>query len=131
MVATAGRVSCGACGVSLDEDPSAHPDLRRPCSSCGSLLRKFNVQIEANAHSYIKLGIKVKPPGVPRPIIEQTVGDDLHRKTGRWMKLRRVVDRLTGWYSEAVTDPESGEVVHRCDEPLGDHRGHGADKKSQ
>jgi hypothetical protein len=78
-----------------------------------------------------KVNVKGKRPSMKRPFIEQTVGDDLHRKTGQWMKLHRVIDRLRNWYSEKVTDPASGEVVHSSEEPLSDHRGHGSDKNAK
>jgi hypothetical protein len=60
--------------------------------------------------------------------MDQTIGDDFHRKSGRWMKLYRLFDRVKRWYHERVTDPETGEVVHECSEPLTNHRGHGSDK---
>jgi hypothetical protein len=44
------------------------------------------------------------------------------------MKFQRVIDRLANWYHERVTDPTTGAVVHECDEPLTQHRGHGSAK---
>jgi len=75
-----------------------------------------------------KVTAKGRHTGERQPFIEQTVADDLHRKTGRWMKLHRVIDRLNNWYHKRVTDPATGEVVHECDEPLTEHRGHGSAK---
>jgi len=45
-------------------------------------------------------------------------GDDLHRKSGKWMKKEQLIDRAKDHYKEVVTDPETGSVVHHCDEPL-------------
>ncbi len=61
--------------------------------------------------------------------MEQVVGYDLHRKTGRWMRLQRVIDRVNNWYREIIHDPKTGEIVHQTDEPLTEHQGHGDAKK--
>jgi hypothetical protein len=59
-----------------------------------------------------------------KPYIEGKVGDDLQRDTGEWMHLQRIIDRVKDWYTEVVTDAETGKIVHRCEEPLSQHRGH-------
>lgn len=76
-----------------------------------------------------KLGMKGRHPGGGRPFIEQTSGDDLHKKSGKWMKVSRVVDREKDIYHEVVTDPATGAVVHECREPLSQHRHHGTAKR--
>jgi len=73
----------------------------------------------------------VKTPGVNRPRIEFVEGDDLHRDFGRWMKLSRQIDRENDRYRETVVDPKTGRVVHECDEPLSEHRGHGSAKREE
>ena len=60
--------------------------------------------------------------------MEQRFGDSLHRNSGKWMKLRRVIDRDNDWYEETVINPETGNVIHDCNEPLSAHRGHGSAK---
>ncbi|MCG6537661.1 MAG: hypothetical protein L7F78_23840 [Syntrophales bacterium LBB04] len=45
------------------------------------------------------------------------------------MKLSRVIDREKDIYYEVVFNPETGEIFHGCQEPLSQHRGHGASKK--
>ena len=42
--------------------------------------------------------------------------------------MRRTVDRDGNWYRETFLDPETGEVLHHCEEPLTEHRGHGSAK---
>jgi hypothetical protein len=59
-------------------------------------------------HVREKIGMKGRRPGLKRPFVEQIAGDDLHRKTGRWMRLHRVIDRIRNWYSERVVDPDTG-----------------------
>jgi hypothetical protein len=75
-----------------------------------------------------KIGIKARAIEGGRPEYEAVEGDDLHRKSGIWMKLRRLIDRLNDCYLEIVVDPRTGETVHKTDEPLSEHRGHGSAK---
>src|SRR5713226_937583 len=121
-------VHCGGCDATLDEDPHGPAERRVPCPHCGSLLRRFDVNMSDTVMLKSKLTAKGRHPGEKRPFIDQTVGDDLHRKTGRWMRLHRIVDRLRDWYHERVTDPATGEVVHECEEPLSAHTSHGSAK---
>ena len=53
------------------------------------------------------------------------VGDDLHRKSGKWNKKERYLNKDSDTYKEVVVDPETGEIVHYCEEPLSQHQGHG------
>lgn len=41
------------------------------------------------------------------------------------MKKSRVIDKYKDRYMEKVTDPETGEIIHGCEEPLSEHFGHG------
>ena len=123
-------VRCGNCGIELDESSSTPPDDRTGCPSCGSMSRHFSVSISETVTVRSMLGLKGRHATGGRPFIEQKVCDDLHRKSDRWMRLERVIDRAKNWYRELVTDRETGKVVHQCDEPLSDHRGHGTAKKT-
>jgi hypothetical protein len=64
-----------------------------------------------------------------RPFHEAKFGADLHRATGRWMERELVIDRENDRYGERVIDPETGEIVYLCEEPLSQHQGHGTAKK--
>ena len=123
-------VTCEECGTLLDEDQSTPTESRKPCPKCGSLNRHVNIQVHDTANLREKIRMKGRDEA-GKPFIEQVHGDDLHRKSGKWMKLRRIIDRTKGWYHELVIDPETGETVHECQEPLSQHRGHGSAKRSQ
>ena len=129
MPADSVKVLCGRCREVLDEDPHAKAEDRGPCPTCGSTARHFEVAVSDEITLRSKVSLKAKHGGRGRPFVEQVVGDDLHRKTGRWMKLRRVIDRIRNWYSEVVTDSETAEIVHKTEEALSDHQGHGSAKK--
>ena len=126
-------VHCNACGATLDENPSAPVETRLPCPHCGSRSRRIDVTCSATLSLHSKLNLKARHAGEKRPFMDQTVGDDLHRKSGRWMKRYRLFDRVKvpNWYVERVTDAATGEVVHECSEPLKSHRGHGSAKAAK
>jgi hypothetical protein len=63
-----------------------------------------------------------------RPFVEKRQGDDLHRDTREWRTLNRAIDRDNDRYTETITSPTRG-VVRDVDEPLSQHRGHGAAKR--
>jgi hypothetical protein len=74
--------------------------------------------------------VKARRAGVGRPFLEQRVGDDFHRASGTWRRIRRVIDREKNRYVETVTDA-GGQVVRDVDVPLDEHRGHGSDATQQ
>ena len=124
-------VKCGNCGRPLDEDRN-EPN-RQPCEECGSITRTVKRAASDEAEFKERLGLKVKDPlltGRNKFRVEQVCGDELRRASGTWVKKVRVIDRENDKYLEVVTDPVTGEIVHRCDEPLSEHFGHGSAKKS-
>ena len=121
-------VLCGKCKLALKEDPHVQPSERIPYPSCGSTARIFQVSIHDSIIMKSKLGMKAKHSSGGKPFIEEVTGDDLYRKTNKWMNLSRVYDREKDLYKEIITDPITGEVVHECIEPLSKHTEHGTAK---
>ena len=130
MAVALGPVHCGACGNVLDESPNAPVEKRVPCPGpdCGSLSRHIHVTCSETLSFHSKLNLKARHAGERRPFVEQTVGDDLHRKSGRWMEFYRLIDRAKNWYHERITDPATGKIERECREPLTDHTGRGSAK---
>jgi hypothetical protein len=122
-------VTCDQCSMSLDEGPNTPIESRKPCPTCGSLDRHVQVSVYDTARVKEKLQLKGRHAVGGKPFTEQVHGDDLERKSGKWMILRRIIDRANDWYHELITDPETGTTVHECKEPLSQHRGHGAAKR--
>jgi hypothetical protein len=52
-----------------------------------------------------------------------------YNRGGAIAHLERVLDRADDRYRETVTMIHTGEVVHCCDEPLSQHRGHGSARR--
>lgn len=129
MAADAPLVTCSDCGQHLDEDPGTPTEARIPCPGCGSMTRTIHVTIRGTITVRGKLGMKGRNSGGGKPFIEQVQGADLHRDTGQWRELTRIIDRDNDLYHEVVKDPDTGEVLHECREPLSEHRGHGAAKR--
>ena len=64
-----------------------------------------------------------------KPFLELQTGDDFYRKTGEWNRREKIEDRENDRYYEHIVNPKTGEIVHHCEEPLSQHRGHGAARK--
>src|SRR5262245_17017361 len=52
-------------------------------------------------------------------------------RLGRYVKKTRVINRRDDYYFEDITDPQTGQTLHRCEEPLTEHRGHGDARPNQ
>jgi hypothetical protein len=98
------------------------------CPACGSL-QDLSISVEETIHVHEWLQKKDGLDGCKEPISEQVVGDELSYSTGRWVYKQRIIDRTNNLYYEIVIDKETGSILHFCSEPLGQHRGHGSDKK--
>jgi hypothetical protein len=66
--------------------------------------------------------------GKVKPYRETFTGFGYHRDTREWRQVCRVVDRDSDHYTERIVDA-AGNVVREVDEPLSQHRGHGAAKR--
>lgn len=130
MPADSIKVHCGKCDAELGGESATLAEKRSPCPFCGSTGRMVKVEVSDSITVRGMLDLKAREPGGGRPFMEQRVGDDLHRKSGMWMKLRRLIDRRANRYVEHITNPTTGEVVRDVEEPLDQHRGHGNAKTS-
>ena len=122
-------IKCAACGAPVGEFDAGMQPPPTPCPHCGSTARTYGVALEATVTLRSMLRFKARHPGGGRPFGEGEVGDDVHRKTGRWMRLERIIDRARDWYREHISDPTTGEVVRHVEEPLSQHRDHGSAKR--
>lgn len=125
------NVQCGQCKTPLNEPSDLPTEERPPCPECGSLSRHKLGTINSSIPFHSKVGYKAKRRGKGKPFIEGVAGDDLHRATGKWNRLERMIDRENDRYKEVIIDLETGRVVRHVEEPLSDHQGHGTAKKKQ
>lgn len=124
------RVVCSDCNGLLDETRCAESESS-PCPYCGSVRRTIRLAIGDRLEVMDGALGRVEDTARPRKKRvrrEFFTGSERHRKTGKWYRKERLVDRDNDIYKEIVVDPESGDVVHQCVEPLSQHRGHGSAK---
>jgi hypothetical protein len=102
---------------------------REPCPNCGSLARTFGTTITDSIEPHDSLAYKARhgDVGKVKPYLEALTGDDLHRGSGEWRRVSRVIDHENDRYTERITDA-AGNVVRDVDEPLSQHRNRGAAK---
>ncbi|MDH4275738.1 MAG: hypothetical protein OEW08_11920, partial [Gammaproteobacteria bacterium] len=94
--------------------------------SCGSKSRRYNVLVidNATAHDGFRLKARHGPKG--KPYLEVRVSEEVNRRNGKWVNRSLRVDRDKDEYKEMVEDKDTKEIIHRCDEPLSEHIGHGS-----
>ena len=121
---------CGACGRQLEEPPSTPAGKRFACPDCGSQSRKFGVEIASVAE--LEASVKGKATsgeaGKPgeRPWLWTISGPSWSHDRQKWMHREKTGNRRDNQYTEVVWDPDTGEIIHECGEPLRDHQGHGS-----
>jgi hypothetical protein len=120
-------VSCSGCGAFLPEQGQI--DDPEPCPGFGSTARTFAVTLTDTVAAYDSLATKARhgDVGQVKPFREAFTGFDYHRDSQEWRQVYRVIDRENNRYTERIVDG-AGNVVRDVDEPLSQHRGHGAAK---
>ena len=127
-----GVINCAKCGNPIEE-----PKESAPCPRCGSNRRIMNIDhgeeiVGLDIKEQLKITCKdPKQTGKNKIKYEGLYGDDLHKKSGKWNKKERIIDRENDRYMEKIIDPETGKVIHHCDEPLSEHQGHGSAKNKK
>lgn len=122
-------VLCACCSKELNESVDCPKESREPCPRCGSTARCYRVSLAGQLCAHSMLKYKARTPGVKKPFAEGLSGTELFRNMSKWIRKTRVIDRREDRYSEQITDIETGETIHCCDEPLSEHKGHGSARK--
>lgn len=99
-----------------------------PCPHCGekNVLYVENLSIKIKVHQGYRL--KHKRPGIRRPLMEAFLEEEKSIKLNKMVTREMIIDRENNHYIEKVVDPDTGEVIHSCDELLTEHFGHGSAK---
>jgi hypothetical protein len=119
---------CADCGAPIDDEANA-PDMHRPCIVCGSTKRVHSVSIMETLVARNGYCLKAKRPDQRKPYVEDLSMPDYSLSLGKHVHRQRVIDRDTDHYFEKITDCETGEVIHHCEEPLSQHQGYGDAKR--
>ncbi len=123
-------VWCRECGAKLDEAVDLLPQERKPCPTCGSSKRHIKVIVEVGIGVSVGSRVVGRAKGEKKPFMESRTEPSKSIKLGRNVHHERTIDRRNNKYTEKITDPKTGEVLHECEEPLSEHRGHGSAKKA-
>lgn len=121
MVKKMGEIYCKDCGQKLSKEDKI-------CPSCGSNKRHIVLKLEEKIELHEQIKGKVKEKGAKKPVQEFKFGDDPHRESGKWHHREMYIDRRNDSYKEIVKDKSTGKIVHKCEEPLSKHIGHGSAK---
>jgi len=125
-------VKCAGCESELVENENLPENKRTPCPKCGSLGRALvrvltdTVEVEDRHRMRLKDGERTASG---KPGKEFTQGHDLHKKSGVWNYLSRLIDRKNDRYHEKIIDTKTGKTIHECQEPLSKHQEHGSAKR--
>jgi uncharacterized Zn finger protein (UPF0148 family) len=121
------KATCKTCGL-VGGDEFRMPDGTHKCPKCGSSDLHVAITLQAQVNVHESLGMKGRRQDAKKAFREVKVGDDLRKSDGKWMSKERAIDREADRYDETVTDPETGDVVHECHEPLSKHTDRGSAK---
>ena len=77
------------------------------------------------------IGYSLKKVGVKKPSVESIHRLETQVSTGRVVEKSRLIDRENDRYVEHVVDDTNRETIHRSEEPLSEHQGHGSAKKTK
>jgi hypothetical protein len=122
------RVSCQECGTTIEQSCETE---RKPCPQCGSTRRVFEDEMIEGMTMYDSISFKHKNPkktGKGKTLSEGFNGYEFSHSRQKMVAKQRHIDRQGNIYSEIVTDIETGEVIHQCEEPLSQHKDHGTVK---
>ena len=125
-------VSCSNCGhdIAAQTDPKSHKQLD-PCPNCGHKGKTVHMAGAVKATGTARVGGKMRSKNKmkkrKRWHWEKVVqfGPVFNGTRQKWLKLFRMFDYKNDRYKETLTDEETGEIVHYCEEPLSKHQGRG------
>jgi hypothetical protein len=117
---------CDACGAGTCEFIDPNDPEHVTCKGCGA---KCLPIIGPGTMMDVKFWIGSKSKGLLGK--GRISFEPQHSRDGALAKVERYFQqpRHGNRYSEKVTLCETEEVIHECDEPLTDHRGHGSAKR--
>lgn len=98
---------------------------------CGDGRRTIRKRLVAAVRPLAGLRYDARPPGVSSKrgrFAWGFVGWDWSVRLGRLVGKEDTFNKRDDRRYEHVEDLETGEVLHHCDHPLTEHRGHGSDK---
>ena len=120
-------VECINCGTIYSE-------TEKICPQCGIEHRRIYISANASVGMSAKVeGMEGKNPHLSskKKLRWRWVSKDTVQRGDRVTPVHhyQLIDKDNDLYEEVVTNLRTGEIIHECEEPLSEHRGHGSDKK--
>ncbi len=135
MTETQTSVSCNQCGNTHSYGIQSSANVK-PCPECGSTDQNIKLDISETINLYDQLKLNAFDSKLPsrtqqkRNQTEIITGHEWSVGLKKWVFKERVIDKPNNLYRERVTDPDTGKVIHECEEPLSEHTGHGDAKNA-
>lgn len=122
---------CLGCGFRWECNLDIESRHQKPCPQCGSIARKFDELCQEILHSSEAWEVRTKDTSLPSKKKERGKlfnGQQWSEERKKMVNKVVDIDRRQDHYHEKIIDPETGEVIHECTEPLSQHQGHGSAK---
>lgn len=120
-------VLCKSCGAFLGGS-HLHESVT-PCPACGSTFRIFQKNLSGNLDFQGGIRGVVYQKSKTKWFIKFMSEPSFTRSLGIWSHRLKVEDKKSDKYLEVVTNPSTGEILHKDEEPLSQHLGHGYAKQ--
>jgi hypothetical protein len=98
------------------------------CNSCGSDKKTIRLLVEDEISLYDQVKIKSKGKIDGRKIYHQLIKGHESSADGNMVDKLRIINNIDNVYFEEIKDLD-GNVIHKCQEKLSEHKGHGSAKK--
>jgi len=121
---------CRACGIEFEIKLGSLAIL---CPNCKSEQIQVTMKLTEELpilHDRLDLKVKDSRYSGKHKLRKHIIsGSEIRRDDNKWMEKNRLIDKDQDLYMEKVTDSQTGEIVHECNEPLSKHWNHGSAKK--
>ncbi len=98
------------------------------CSKCGSDKKTIRIIVEDEVKLYEQIKIKSKGKRGDRKLNQEHIDGHELSANGNVVDKVRIIDNMNDVYFEEIKDLD-GKVIHKCQEKLSEHKGHGNAKK--
>ena len=136
MTETSINVVCSDCGEIHSPGITSSAEIKS-CPVCESSNQSVSLSLSDRIEVTDQLKVTAQDPTLPsntqkkRHQTEIIQGSEWSVSHQKMVHKERLIDKPNNKYTELVVDPDTGEIIHWCEEPLSHHTGHGDAKASE